>query len=355
MLDKNKIFRNPATFWTQDGGKHRDIVISSRIRLARNLEGSPFPQYLNSEQTSAICQQVAKAVAKIDKGFNFYFMANLQPLDRGVLLEKHLISPELAKGKIGAGLALSKDEAVAIMVNEEDHLRIQCLYPGLQLDKAWQQANKIDDELSEELPYAYDGKLGFLTACPTNLGTGLRASVMLHLPALAMTGSINQVLNTLTKLGLAVRGLYGEGSSSSGNLFQISNQKTLGAAETDIIAHLEQVVEQVVAQEKEARAALQKDNAQMIADYCWRAYGVLRYAQILTSAEARELLSRMRLGVGMNLLPDTKASFFNQLLVAIEPAFLQKQKGKELAPAERDLARAELVRQALASATGNQE
>jgi protein arginine kinase len=349
MYENDKIFRTPVSAWTLDGGDYRDIVLSSRIRLARNLEGYSFPPTLSQEKAIEVREKIAKALANGGgNDYAFYYLENVEPLERQVLLEKHVISPELVEGRPGTALGVKKDESIAIMVNEEDHLRIQCFLPGLQLTAAWQKASEVDDFLEAGLPYAYDDEMGYLTSCPTNIGTGLRASVMVHLPALALNGGLNEVLGSLGKLGLAVRGLYGEGSEAAGMLFQISNQTTLGRSEEEIIRHLQQVVEQVVGQEKQAREVLLKQNRTMLEDYVWRAYGLLRYARSLSSAEAMELLSRVRLGFGLYLVTNVQPSLFNQLLVAMQPAFLQKQAGRTLTPSERDVERAKLIRQALA-------
>ncbi len=353
MYLDEKLFRSPECCWTKSGGSHPDVVLSSRIRLARNLEGYPFPPSLSAEKADEVREKVARAFAKsTGKEFSFYPLEQMSPVDREVLVEKHLISTELAQAKPGSALAVSSDASLAVMVNEEDHLRIQCIYPGLQLQKAWEQANGLDDALSAQLPIAFDQDMGYLTACPTNVGTGLRASVMVHLPALALKGSLNQMLQTLSKLGLSVRGMYGEGSAAAGNIFQISNQVTLGKSEQEIIEHLSQVVEQVIAQEKAARTSLLQDNGPVMEDYVWRAYGVLRYARSISSAEAMELLSKVRLGLSLHILPDLGDSLLNQLLVAIQPAFLRRQQAQELTAAQRDIARASVIRQALAGASG---
>lgn len=353
MKENDKLFRSPECCWTKPGGQSPDVALSSRIRLARNLEGYPFPPYLSVEKADEIREKVARAFANgTGKEFSFYNLEQMPPLERDVLVEKHLISKEQAEGKPGSALAVSADASLAVMVNEEDHIRIQCIYPGLQLQKSWEQANLLDDTLSRELPVAFDQDMGYLTACPTNVGTGLRASVMLHLPALALKGTLTQMLQALSKLGLSVRGMYGEGSAALGNIFQISNQVTLGKSEEEIIDHLAQVVEQVIEREKTARASLLKENGPMMEDYVWRAYGVLRYARSISSAEAMELLSKVRLGLSLHILPDMGDSLLNQLLVAIQPAFLRRQQEHEMSPSERDIERACVIRQAFAGVGG---
>ncbi len=341
------IFSDPQSSWTANACNCHDIVISSRIRLARNLEHYPFPQNLNKKQAMEIRDAVVVALQNDTKDFQILYLENLELIDRQVLMEKHLISPAMTQGEAGTALAVNGDESVAVMINEEDHLRIQCFYPGLQLKAAWQKADGVDDILEKGLLYAFDEKMGYLTACPTNIGTGLRASVMVHLPALALQGSLNEVLTMLGKLGLAVRGLYGEGSEAWGNFFQISNQTTLGKSEEQILLHLQQVVEQVTTLELRARELLQKDNSVLLEDYIWRAYGVLCNARSMSTPEAMELLSRLRLGVSLQIIENVDCCLLNQLLVVIQPAFLQRTQTRQLTSLERDAERARAVRQAL--------
>jgi len=343
------IFSDPQSSWTAHSCNCNDIVISSRIRLARNLEHYSFPQNLGKSKAMEIRDMVTLALKNSTEveDFQVLNLENLEAIDRQVLMEKHLISPAMTQGEAGTALAVNGDESVAVMINEEDHLRIQCFYPGLQLKAAWQKADAVDDLLERKLLYAYDEKIGYLTACPTNIGTGLRASVMVHLPALALQGSLNEVLTMLGKLGLAVRGLYGEGSEAWGNFFQISNQATLGKSEEQILLHLQQVVEQVTTLELRARELLQKENSMMLEDYIWRSYGVLSYARNMSTPEAMELLSRLRLGVSLHVIGNVDCCLLNQLLVAIQPAFLQRSQKRQLTPLDRDAERARVIRLAL--------
>jgi protein arginine kinase len=269
-------------------------------------------------------------------------------LDRRFLVERHLSSREHARGDDGTALVVGDREILSVMVNEEDHLRIQTLRSGFRLDAAMEEINRLDDELEERLDYAFLPDVGYLTSCPTNAGTGLRASVMLHLPGLVMVEQINQVLQAIAKLGLAVRGLYGEGTEASGNLFQISNQVTLGMAEADIVENLGKVIGQIVEHEKKAQGSLFKRSLKALEDRVYRAYGLLTGARIITSKETIELLSALKLGLDFRLIP-LDLGTINELFIVTQPAHLQKLAGRELKPEERDVFRAELIRQRLGS------
>lgn len=328
--------------WMDGSGPEAETVISSRVRIARNIRGIPFPYLASDAQTRRIQELVAATAASQKEAFgDFSFMPveSLAPLEKELLVEKHLASPFLARESQHGALLLRSDEAVSIMVNEEDHLRIQVILPGLQLEEALQDADRYDDFLEAEINYAFDETCGYLTACPTNVGTGLRASVMLHLPALIMTGQANRLLGALSQVGLAVRGLYGEGTEIIGNLVQISNQITLGQSEEEIIRNLGGVTRQVIEQEQAARQALLNENRARIADRTWRSLGQLRYAQLMSSQEAMQLLSDVRLGYDLGLLKGVDRKLLNEMFVVISPACLQIMAGKELSPAERDLER----------------
>lgn len=343
--------------WMETKGPESDSVISSRVRLARNVEGMPFPHLMTDEQAEKVVRMVTAAfrspqAAKAGLGdFEVYQLSEMSDLDRYVLVEKHLISPNFAQEGRGA-VVIGAGEAVSVMVNEEDHLRIQCLYPGLQLGEALALANKVDDFLEGQLEYAWGEKFGYLTACPTNVGTGLRASVMVHLPGLVINNQAGRVFSTVVKLGFIVRGLYGEGTEAVGNIFQVSNQVTLGQSEADTVLNLGNVVGQVIEQEKQVRQAIMAEMKAAIEDKVGRAYGILLWSHILSSQEAMQLLSDMRLGVGLGLIKTIEPRTLNELLVAIRPGYLQKLAGRELDPSERDIKRAELVRAKLAPARG---
>ena len=339
--------------WMEGSGPQADIVISSRIRLARNLKGMPFPNLMNSEQQARVVSQVGRAihapmVIQSVGELKLHPLRELPPLERQILVEKHLISPDLAEAGGERAVILREDEAVSIMVNEEDHLRLQCLLPAMMLHEAWRLADAADDALENELDFAFDQKLGYLTACPTNVGTGLRASTMLHLPALVLTKQAGPVLSALTKVGVAVRGLYGEGTEAHGNIFQVSNQITLGHGEDEIINNLSAVTVRLADQEREARELLRRQSRWQLEDRIGRAYGVLTNARILSSQEALQLLSDVRLGAEMKILRGLDQRLLNQLLVRIQPAYLQFTAGKEMTPFERDVRRAAMVRELLA-------
>lgn len=334
------------------GGPGADVVLSSRIRLARNIDGVHFPHRLDTAATEAVLRQVKAGVKEINlqglgSKVELYPLTRASALERQVLVEKHLISPQLAQVAQGRAVAISDDESVSIMVNEEDHLRIQVLFPGQQLNQAWAMASKIDDAIGQKVAYAFHERRGYLTACPTNLGTGLRASVMVHLPGLVMIGQANHLITALSQNRLVVRGLYGEGSQALGNLFQISNQVSLGQSEEEIVRHLDQVTSQVLDRERKAREALYREQKEALEDRLLRAYGILANARILTSEEAMRLLSDVRLALDLGLLQGVDPKAVNELLVATRPAYLQQEAGRELNPRERDVLRATMIRQHL--------
>lgn len=341
------IMNRPVSEWMRGVGPDRDVALGSRIRLARNLSGIPFPGVANDEQSAEVVRQVRTAVEQSPKlrHLNFVEMGSLTPLERHLLVERHLVSPRHVRDVRHKAVVLRDDEVVSVMVNEEDHVRIQVLMPGLQLGAAWELADAVDDAFEKHLPYAFHEERGFLTACPTNVGTGLRASLMVHLPALVSTEQINRIIAAVGKFGLVVRGLYGEGTQALGNIFQFSNQVTLGHAETDIVQHLISVTRQVIDQEREARQTLLKRGKTLLEDRVARAYGTLAHARVLSSQEALQHLSDVRLGIDLGLIDGLKPEILQELLVAIRPAHLQKRTGRELGPAERDVLRATLIRE----------
>ncbi|MCW2277855.1 protein arginine kinase [Heliophilum fasciatum] len=342
------LFNQAITKWMEGTGQESTYVISSRVRLARNLQGMPFPHALSTPLANDLVQQVKTAVVDDNdtttEPLYFIDLKKIAPLDRGILVDKHLISPQHAEEADGRGLLISADESIAILINEEDHLRVQSLLPGLQLDAAWQRASSVDDRLEAKLDFAFNERLGYLTACPTNVGTGLRASVMMHLPALVLTNQASRQLNSLAQLGMTVRGLHGEGSEATGHLFQISNQVTLGRSEEEIISNLAVVTRQLIDQERLARHMLQKETQMQLEDRIFRAYGLLTSARILSSQEAMSQLSYVRMGVDLGLIPDVAPAVLNEMLVLTRPAFLQKAAGREMNPLERDIQRATLMR-----------
>jgi len=275
-------------------------------------------------------------------------MEELTLVDRLFLVERHLISREHANGEGDRGVAFGRGESLSIMVNEEDHLRMQAIQSGFELDRAWELINSVDDTLEKTLDYAFSPKLGYLTACPTNVGTGMRISVMLHLPALVATRHLDKVVNAVSKINLVVRGLYGEGTQASGDFYQISNQITLGKSESDIIEDVRGVIPRIVLYERKAREALYNNNRKELEDRVWRAYGILKTARCISSEETLHLLSQVRMGVNLNLLPKVDIKTINELFVFALPAHLQKIHGHEISPEERNIIRAELVRNRLA-------
>jgi protein arginine kinase len=330
--------------WAQGSGPDSDVVVSSRVRLARNLAGHRFPTRQSPEEATEVVHLVERAVAILEGPWDYYRLGPLAPVDRRVLVEKHLISPMLAKEAEHAALALSEDEAYSVMVNEEDHLRIQVLRPGRSLEDSLRQADDIDDRLEADLSYAFDPALGYLMASPANLGTAMRVSAMVHLPVLAMTGRLGPVLAAIQKVGYTVRGLYGEGSEASGNLFQVSNLRSLGPSEGEIVAQFDQVLRQLIQAERESREELWRRSREHLADRVGRAYGILTGAHLLTTAEAVRLLSDLRLGVALGLVPVSYGQV-HALWVVVRGAFLSRTAGRELAPHERDLLRAQMVRE----------
>jgi protein arginine kinase len=338
--------------WMKGSGPENDIVISSRIRVARNLSHFAFPHMLSVDRAEEVIHAVALALEnkqlRSESGlFELSRMSELSPVERQILVEKHLISPDLLKDYQKKALALRDDEILSVMINEEDHLRIQCILPGLQLESAWEQVDKLDDGLEKTLDYAFSERMGYLTACPTNVGTGLRASVMVHLPGLVHTDQIKDVLATVSKLGLTVRGLYGEGTEAAGNLFQISNQVTLGHTESEIIQNLVSVTKQLLQRERTARTALHGGRKEHLEDRIGRSYGILKNARILSSDEAMKRFSDVRLGIDLKIVKDISPELITELMVLTRPSFLVKKAGTEITAFERDVKRAELIRNRL--------
>lgn len=331
--------------WYIEKGDQGDIVLSTRIRLARNLNEFPFPCRLDADGKAKVNELVKSAVFENDsKDFSFIEMKNLSRIQAVSLAERHLISPEFASKKDGSALILSEDESVSIMLCEEDHIRLQVMKAGLALEEAYDIADKLDSMLDSRLDYAFDERIGYLTQCPTNLGTAMRASVMLHLPALTRCGQISRLANTVSKLGLTIRGAYGEGSRANGDIYQISNQVTLGITEETAIANLKSIVLQLVAQERAAAAEIIKNPAEE--DKIFRALGVLKNARLLSTDEFMELISVVRLGAARGLI-DIELEKINELIVSMQPATISAADESVNGPAARDAARAKAVREAI--------
>jgi protein arginine kinase len=338
--------QKPASWLTGDGPQSQ-IVLSSRIRLARNITDYKFPPSADTDTRDKIVDFISSAFSHtnlVERG-NFFKSSDIASLDQNFLVERHLISPEFMKDGTGRALFIDKTEKLSIMVNEEDHLRLQVLSSGLSMAECWDYASKADHELSGKLEFAYDDKFGYLTSCPTNVGTGLRASILIHLPGLVLTREIDNVIGRISKVGLVVRGFYGEGTDVMGNLFQISNQTTLGRSEDEIIDSLAKVTQQIIEYELNSQDTLMKDAP----DKVWRSYGILLHARVLTSGEVMNLLSALRLGVCLKLIDKVSLQKINELLIITQPAHLQKFYGREMEATERDMVRAGFVRESLQS------
>ena len=335
--------------WLKGTGPESAVVISSRIRLARNLAGFMFLEKLDADQEAAILEEVQKA-AKASKNLKeslFIQYKDLKEIDRQFLVERHLVSREHAAGKGRKAAVVSRNETISIMVLEEDHLRMQVFQSGFNLREAWRIIDRVDSELESTLAYSFDPERGYLTACQGNGGTGPRDSWRLHLPCLVMTKQINKVLQAVAKLSLAVRGLYGEGTQAIGDFFQFSNQITLGQNEEDIIDGLERVIRQVIEHEKEARSYLLDKKRGKMEDQIWRALGTLKSARLISSNETIAHLSLARLGIDVGLVQDLSAQNLNSLFLCTQPAHLQKLFGNDFSATERDSKRAEFLREKL--------
>lgn len=338
--------------WLTESGPESDVVISSRVRLARNLSGYPFLTRASAHQRRDLLNACRSRIMETDLGLpvSWIDLNEATALDRQVLVERHLISRQHGQGKNARGVAVSSDQCISIMVNEEDHLRLQVLRAGLQLQDAYGRANRADDALERKLDFAYSPRLGYLTACPTNLGTGIRVSVMLHLPALKMTGEIDRLRRAAKDMHLAVRGFHGEGTEAMGDLYQISNQTTLGRSEEQILADFcDVVIPKMIEYERKARQALHRDRGPVLDDRVWRAWGTLRHARLLGSEEALYLLSVVRLGVALGRIKEegVDVGTINQMLILTQPAHLQKMAGEPLDGPQRRKFRADFVRSRL--------
>ncbi|MFA5864030.1 MAG: protein arginine kinase [Phycisphaerae bacterium] len=342
--------------WLKSVNSEGGIVISSRIRLARNLGGFHFLSKCSQQDRDEIQALIVGAINSSALGGHFFYvhLDNMGPLERQLLVERHLISRQHAEAEGPRGVALVGDETVALMVNEEDHLRMQVLYGGLQLDKAWQRINQLDDQLEERLEFAFHEQFGYLTACPTNIGTGIRVSVMMHLPALKITGEIERVFRAAKDMHLAVRGLYGEGTEATGDFYQISNQSTLGKTEEEIVEEFRDlVVPRITEYEVQARELLTKQKSTMIEDKVWRAIGMLKYARTISTEETLLLLSHLRMGLNMGMLNDVDLDTINELFLNTQQAHLQIITGQRLDGEQRSKLRADYIRRRLSNHQNN--
>ncbi|HJD23314.1 MAG TPA: protein arginine kinase [Firmicutes bacterium] len=334
--------------WYQQSGEQGDVVISTRVRLARNLSGTPFPAGLTPERKREVAEKVRDALKSGEnaKDYDYLEMSSMTARDALSMVERHLISPEFAQCSEGSALLLKKDESVSIMINEEDHLRLQVMRPGLDLDGAYREADELDTALDQKLHFAFDDRLGYLTQCPTNLGTGMRASLMLHLPALQERGAIQQLAGTVSKLGLTIRGLYGEGSKPEGAIYQLSNQVTLGISERSAIENLKGIASQILREERAGREQLRRNPR--FEDTVWRSLGLLRTARLLSHDEFMTLISNLRVGVAMGIIPDIGMDTISGLICDAQPATIMAAARRDMEPGERDAERAKMVRERLA-------
>lgn len=337
--------------WLSGDGPNRHIVVSSRVRLARNIRNKPFPGWAKKAERLEVMTAVKEAVCRLPEMEESYAenLEALSPLEKQVLVERHLISREHAAKGVGSAVVMNAPQSLSVMINEEDHLRMQAICCGLQLENVHKMIDRVDTELEGQLDIAFDDKLGYLTACPSNVGTGMRASAMLHLPGLVMSDQINKIINSVNKIGLAVRGLHGEGTEAMGNLFQVSNQTTLGEAESEIIGRLNRVIEQIIDHEQNARALLAQRKAITLHDQIGRAYGLLSHAYSISSKEALNLLSIIKLGIDLAVFPDAHRFPVDELFIETQPAHLQKgAQLQKMSSEERDSLRADLIRAKLA-------
>jgi protein arginine kinase len=342
--------------WLDASGDHADMVLSTRVRLARNLQGHAFGPRARVNDREAILSRVRSRADRLEAlaGAHLIELQDLDSRSRRILLERRVVTRDLLgngedKPSRGTAVVLSPGAPLSVLVNEEDHLRLQALVSGLRLQEAWGRLDRLDEELGRDLPYAFHHEFGYLTSCPTNVGTGLRASVLMHLPGLVLTKEISRVLHALGQVGLTFRGLYGEGSEVVGNFFQVSNQTTLGKSEEDLVDQLDRVVRKVIQHELDARQVLLRDARAVTEDKIWRAYGLLRFARTLSFEELMNLLSGVRLGASLKLLPELRVYTLNKLMIFTQSAHLEQAAGRDLSAAESDAHRAAFVRRVLAA------
>lgn len=330
--------------WYIQQGKDSDVVLSTRVRLARNVADFPFVEKLDDEKRMQLNEKIRDVLLPFDSSLSFIEMKNLTDTQKISMVERHLISPEYTTAPNGRALILSDNEDVSIMLNEEDHIRLQVMEAGFALEEAYEKADRIDNALSAKLNIAFDERLGYLTQCVTNLGTGMRASLMLHLPALTKQGVISRLASTVSKLGLTVRGAYGEGTSHTGDIYQLSNQITLGISEKEALTNLASIAKQIIEQERNARKELAENED--YTDSIWRAYGLLKYARKMSCAEFMQLASLVRVGVSLGIL-DVDVEKLNELTVLLQPATINARKNDNLPASGRDVLRAQEIRESL--------
>jgi len=335
--------------WLSGRGEESLVVLSSRVRMARNVAGTRFPASADRATRNRVLEYFESAVGKsefLQRG-HFVRTEGIDRTDGNFLVERHLISPTMLDHLDSSGIYIGPTEQVSVMINEEDHFRIQAITSGLEMDRTMELAAQYDNEIGRLLEYDYDSDFGFLTACPTNVGTGLRASVLIHLPGLVLTRDIDKVIQKITKMGLAVRGFYGEGTDVLGNLFQISNQTTLGKSEEDILEDIKRVTRIIIQDEASARDRLREEAYVQICDKIWRAYGILKHARMLSADEVMNLLSAVRLGIAMGMIDSVSIETVNDILLLSQPAHLMKYRGADMSVDECDVVRADMVKDKL--------
>lgn len=351
MISLIKEMAQHTSSWLSGDGEENMVVLSTRVRMARNVAGYKYPTAADRETSEKIVGHFDSVYSKSDNLKSGAFIRNtdLSGLDKDFLIERHLMSPNFMQDDDSQALYLSRDEQVSIMINEEDHIRMQALVPGLNPQKALEKIGEYDTEIGKYLEFDYDADFGFLTSCPTNVGTGLRTSVLIHLPGLVITKEIDRVIAKITKMGVAVRGFYGEGTDVIGNLFQVSNQKTLGISEKETLESLTTVCRYIIEEEAQSRQLLMDEASEQIRDKIWRSYGILKYAHVLTSEEVMNLLSALRLGIAVGIIDFINIPLINEMLLFSQPAHLQKYYSEEMDQDRRDFVRAQMVREKFAA------
>jgi protein arginine kinase len=340
------------TKWLNTPGIDEDVVVSTRIRVARNIDKYKFPNLIEDEEAREVTNDILNALKDVEGNYEFYRNSNLGETERNVFVEKHLISPNLSRDTEHGSFFVKDDEKATIMINEEDHIRIQVLLPGLNIEEGWKRCSSIDDEIEKSIKYAFDEKFGYLTSCPTNVGTGLRASVMLHLPGLSMTGQINNIMEGLRKIGLTVRGLYGEGSKALGNLFQISNQTTIGEKEEDIIKKINKIILQIVTRERNTRKYILDNKGMEIEDKIYRSLGILNYSRVITTLEAMNHLSNVKFGTDMGIIKNINSKDIIKLMLDIQPASIKSNQIEDIDIRQVDILRGTTLREKLKNLEG---
>lgn len=333
--------------WYLESGYQDDIVISTRIRLARNIKNIPFPSKMSEEDGKKVIESLESSLSRVSYGFEKIQLSDLSDTEKNVYIEEYYLSPKMLKGLKERAMFISQDGRVSIMANEEDHLRIQCMYPGFEPEKAYDVITKTDDCISENTLYAYSEKYGFLTSCLTNLGTGMRVSFMVHLPALVKTGMAKRLFGALSKMGIAVRGIYGEGTDSKGDIFQISNQKTLGESEEEIIKKMSDIMTEIISKERELRNSILHEDKLSLENKILRSLGTLKYATLIDSTEMMECLSYVRLGASLGIIENTDNKLLTKIFIELRPYHIENTSDKTLSIRERDAKRAKLIKEYL--------